>query len=298
MLSILIPTYNYSVFGLVKELSSQAQRLGITFEIRVLDDCSPNPSEENEQINAIANSYYQKLERNIGRSSIRNLLAKSAVYDTLLFLDADVEVLSEDFISNYLNALQPDTQIIYGGIVYQKEKPASDQILRWAYGNEREALRVEERQKDPHISFLTLNFIVRKNIFDLLSFNEEIPNLRHEDTLFALDAKKKEVSVAHIENPVRHLGLESSSVFLQKSIESVEALHLFIKEGLISAGETKLSGFAENLNRFGMSGIVFWLLKPFKKNMAKNLLSAKPSLLLFDLYRLTYYLELKSQKHV
>ena len=42
MLSILIPTYNYDTFQLVKELHNQALKEGIEFEIIVSDDASSN----------------------------------------------------------------------------------------------------------------------------------------------------------------------------------------------------------------------------------------------------------------
>ena len=51
MISILIPTYNYNVFPLVKEAHHQGEKAGIPFEILVYDDCSPNPVGENENIN-------------------------------------------------------------------------------------------------------------------------------------------------------------------------------------------------------------------------------------------------------
>ncbi|RMA56730.1 glycosyltransferase family 2 protein [Ulvibacter antarcticus] len=290
MLSILIPTYNYNVFPLAEKLAAQAEKLAITFEIVVFDDCSPKPPTENESINSLPNATYKILEKNIGRSAIRNLLAKTAAFDTLIFLDADTMLISEDYISDYLEALESTTQIIYGGIVYQSEMPPEDEILRWAYGNAREALPLEERLKKPHLSFLTLSFLIKKDVFKIMKFNEEIPNLRHEDTLFALDAKKNNIRVQHIDNPVMHLGLETSSVFLRKSNEAVEALRLFVKDGLIKAEETRLSQFADKINRLHLSGGVRWIYRSFRKKMEVNLLSSKPSLFVFDVYRLGYYL--------
>ena len=293
-LSILIPTYQYNVFPLVQSLHAQAEKFEIEFEICVFDDASPFPVAENEAINTLKEATYTILEKNIGRSAIRNLLAEKAAFDTLLFLDADTEVIRPNFIEAYIEAIQPDTQIIYGGIVYQEDPPPTDQMLRWQYGKEREALPVAERQKEPHLRFLTLNFLIKKSVFALLRFNEEIPNLRHEDTLFALDAKKQQINVQHIDNPVVHLGLESSEVFLRKSNESVDALQLFVKEGLINANETALSKKAEAIKN-GLSGhMVRWIYRTFKKRMEHNLLSKKPSLFIFDIYRLGYYLETKS----
>ncbi|MBT8261717.1 MAG: glycosyltransferase [Bacteroidia bacterium] len=290
-LSILIPTYEYDVYTLVERLHAQAMKAAFTFEISVLDDCSPNPPPANEKINSLAHCNYSQLPQNIGRSAIRNLLAEKATFDTLLFLDADTMIFRKDFIETYLDAIDADTQIIYGGIVYQKEVPPADEKLRWVYGNKREALPVSERIKQPHLRFLTLNFLIKKSVFSTLKFNEKIPNLRHEDTLFALDSKKKNIRVRHIDNPVVHLGLESSEVFLRKSNEAVDALKLFVQEGLINAEETSLSKKGEQIKGGIMGALVKLVYALFKKPMEKNLLSASPSLKIFDLYRLGYYLQ-------
>ncbi len=293
MISILIPTYNYNVLPLVTELHKQAENLKINFEVLVYDDCSPNPLIENEAINDLSYSKYAKLSANIGRSAIRNKLANDSKYENLLFLDADTQIVKKDFIDNYLQFIISETQIIYGGIIYQTNPPKKAELLRWIYGNKREALPVSERIKQPHLRFLTLNFLIKKSVFTELSFNEEIPNLRHEDTLFALDSKKKNINIQHIENPVIHLGLEDSSIFLRKSEESVQALKLFIEQGLIEAEETSLSKKAEQLKHLKLSFLAKWFYKIFSKQMKKNLLSSNPSLLIFDLYRLGYYCSIK-----
>jgi len=298
MLSILIPTYNYNIYPLVSKIYDQALKSGIVFEINVYDDFSTKYFFENEKINKLKWATFTKLKKNIGRSSIRNLLAKNATYNILLFLDADTMVIQNNFIQNYLNALNDTSQIIYGGICYQKDPPPSDEILRWVYGKKREALVVSERIKKPHLSFLTLNFLIKKEVFQKVEFNEKIPNLRHEDTLFALDSKKNRIKVLHIDNPVMHLGLEKSEVFLRKSNEAVDAIILFIKKGLINENEIKLTKKAEKIIQLRLDGLVIFVYKLFHNKMKKNLLSKKPSLFIFDLYRLGYYLQNKTFQNV
>jgi len=147
MLSVLIPTYNYNVQPLVANIQQQCKLANLAFEVLVLDDASKSFHQENEAINELEHCSYEILPQNIGRSAIRNLLAERACYDWLLFLDADVFPKSENFIETYLRAIQQDPkEVIYGGIVYQADKPANDQLLRWTYGNEREALAVEKRK--------------------------------------------------------------------------------------------------------------------------------------------------------
>ena len=293
MLSVLIPTYHYDTLKLVKDIHSQILETEIPFEILVFDDASKKPPENNIKINELQYAQYIVLKENLGRSAIRNLLAKTAKFDWLLFLDADTQINNAAFIFNYLQEIKEAShQIVYGGIQYQTTAPEKEERLRWIYGKKREALSLEERVKNPYLRFLTLNFLIKKSVFQVIQFNTDIPNLRHEDTLFALDARKNDISIKHIDNPVLHLGLESSKTFLLKSEESVEVLHQFISDNLLKPRDTKLSRMAEKLKRNQMTYPVLLMYKLFGKKMRTQLLSKSPSLFIFDVYRLGYYLSL------
>ena len=66
MLSILIPTYNYKVYDLVKELHSQIEFLSVPVEIIVIDDHSKHFRTENEAISELTQSQYTFSEKNNG----------------------------------------------------------------------------------------------------------------------------------------------------------------------------------------------------------------------------------------
>ncbi|WP_409417150.1 glycosyltransferase family 2 protein [Flavobacterium sp. PS2] len=293
MLSILIPVYNYDVCSLITELHKQCLQSGIEFEIICLDDASSQFLTENQKLNQLTNSSYAILDKNIGRSAIRNLLAQKANFEDLLFLDADTLPIHSNFITNYILQINKDEKVIYGGIQYQKEEPTKSEILRWIYGKSREALSVEKRQISPYLSLLTLNFLIKKSIFKKVFFNEEIPNLRHEDTLFSFELKQNKIEVIHIENPVYHLGIESSKTFLKKSEESVIGLKYLVDEKLIGVEYVKLSYYYQIVKKYKLSLFLEKLFLIFKSSLKKNLLSDNPSLFIFDLYRLGYYFTLK-----
>lgn len=295
MLSILIPTYNYNVLSLVHKLEKLANRENITFEIIVLDDASTDSISiyENQNINQLEHCSYYLLEKNIGRSCIRNLLAKKAKYNWLLFLDADTFPIHDNFISAYLPHLDQEEKVVYGGIRYQEEKPFNDKLLRWVYGNNREALSAEQRQKQPYLSLLTLNFAISKSVFSKVAFNESIPNLRHEDTLFSYDLSIEKVTVEHIENPVYHLGLESSEIFMKKSEESVVGLKYLTDNSLLSENYIRIAKMHYTIKHLGLLPIARLSFKIVKKSFNKNLLGGNPSLFIFDLYRLGYLCSLK-----
>lgn len=289
MLSILIPVYNYNVFTLVETLYNQAFKCNITFEIICLDDGSEAFLSENQKINQFKDSSYSVLDKNIGRSAIRNLLAQKATYDNLLFLDADTIPIHDNFLSNYISQINNNEKVVYGGILYEASKPLKEQFLRWVYGTQREALSTLERNKNPYLSFLTLNFLIKKSVFSQVNFNENIPNLRHEDTLFSYELMQYKIEIIHIENPVYHLGIEDSKTFLRKSEEAVVGLKNLVDSNLISSDYVRLSHYFLILKKYGLQSIIAFGFKISKPIFVKQLLNKKPSLLLFDIYRLGYY---------
>lgn len=295
MLSILIPTYNYNVFPLAKSLHTQCVEENIPFEIIALDDASNDTDlhKQNEQINSLSNSGYKILSKNIGRSAIRNLLAKQAKYDWLLFLDADTLPIDNRLISNYLPFLDNKGKVVYGGIKYQETAPEASLLLRWIYGNEREALPADKRVLSPYLSLLTLNFAIRKSVFEKVSFNETIPNLRHEDTLFSYELSQAKIKVEHIDNPVYHLGLDTSEIFLKKSEESVVGLKYLLDNNLLSPDYIKIAKVYCGIKKSGLKRLMAFFYKCTGGLFRKNLIGAKPSLFIFDLYRLGYLMTLK-----
>ncbi|QHI36346.1 hypothetical protein IMCC3317_17080 [Kordia antarctica] len=290
MLSILIPTYDYDISTLVEEIHSQLLKTEAVFEILCLDDHSTNLEtvKQNERINSFSNASYTVLPENIGRSRIRNLLAQKASYNWLLFLDADVIPVKKDFITKYIEAISDEKEVIYGGILYQEEKPKQENVLRWIYGKEREALNVKQREEAIYLRFLTLSFLIKKSVFHKVKFNEDIPNARHEDTLFANDLKHAEIHMTHIQNPVYHLGLDTSADFIRKSMESVEVLVIFLKNNLIEHDDILITKVFTRMKKFSLNHVLSSMYSWFGNRFEKNLLSNNPSMFIFDLYRLTY----------
>ena len=86
MISVLLPTYNYNVFPLVKEIHKQLTQSKIAFEIVCVDDASEEKFKKlNESINTLTFSSFIVLDKNVGRSKIRNLLVSYANFEWILF---------------------------------------------------------------------------------------------------------------------------------------------------------------------------------------------------------------------
>ena len=295
MLSILIPTYNYNVYNLVSTVQKQVEQTGIEYEIICLDDASNLISLENEKINTLPNSSYKKLESNIGRSKIRNLLAQKAKFDWLLYLDADVLPKKDTFISEYIPYMNNEEKIVNGGLLYREEKPEKEKLLRWVYGKKREALSAEVRQKNPYLSFLTLNFLIHKSVFKEVSFDESIPNFRHEDTLFSYNLMQKNIRIVHVDNPIYHLGLDTFKDAIQKEKESLTALKYLIDNILISVNYLKISKIFSVIKQYKLQSVISFFYKISQSLFLKNLSSNNPSLFIFDLYRLGYLCSIENK---
>ncbi|WP_353083827.1 glycosyltransferase [Flavobacterium sp.] len=294
MLSILIPTYKYTVYNLVCELKKQCDIAGIEYEIICQDDHSDSLMNiDNLKINHLENCTFISNSENLGRAKNRNLLAQKAKFPYLLFLDADTFPINKNFISNYILEINDVNKIVYGGIRYQEKQPPKEKLLRWVYGKKREALTVEQRNKNIYLSFLTLNFLIHKEVFITVSFNESIPNLRHEDTLFSYELMKNNISLKHIENPIYHFGIDNFDKALQKEHESLLALKNLLDNNLLPADYVKISRLYTIIENLKAKFLVVFTFKIVKPVLLKNISGANPSLLLFDIYRVGYICSIK-----
>ena len=164
MISILVPTYNYNIYALIQEVHKQLEAADIAYEIIVSDDHSSQYTEENKKTESLLHTTYITQEQNVGRTKNREILANTATYNWLLFLDADVLPATTSFIKNYVNAIQEDLDIIFGGISYQENPPSKDCYLRWYYGKHRESQSIKKRNQQPWF-VISQNLLIKKNVF-------------------------------------------------------------------------------------------------------------------------------------
>lgn len=286
MLSILIPTYNFNIVSLVKELHSQCTKLSIEFEIICYEDGSSlELINQNKPIKTLKNVIYKSLEKNIGRAAIRNLLSKEASHEYQIFMDCDSATVTNDYVKNYL--LNKDVApVIFGGRVYTEVPPKNPKkILRWIYGTKREVFSEKQRMLKPYKFFMTNNFLVKKEVITKFPFQENLIGYGHEDTVFAQDLKKEHIKVIHIENPLCHIGLENADEFLFKTINGVKNLAQLIKSNQIDE-DNKLFATYKNLKTFGLANLILFVLNFLNAFITSNLISKKPNLWLFDLFKL------------
>lgn len=222
MLSICIPAYHCNVDVLLRSLQKQLESLSDNVEILVCDDCSPSPVISNPhefpELRVIRNS------TNLGRASTRNVLVQASKGQALLFLDGDSEVISSNFVSDWLGIAQnPSIAVCYGGSVYQSEPPPPSHFLRWKVSTIRESKTLGERNKDGG-GFKTNNVLIRRCVFNKISFDEQLSGYGHEDTLFGFELLVKGYTVHQIDNPVRNALLDTNEAYLAKTEEAIQNL--------------------------------------------------------------------------
>ncbi len=286
MLSILIPTYNQNILKLVTELHRQAVEQFANFEIIVLEDGSTQNVEENKKANDLEFCKQVVLSLNIGRSAVRNKLAELAKYQHLLFIDCDAEVCSPYYIERYLSFCNEEC-IVIGGTAYSENETNPNYSLRLKYGRIREARSAKDREKN---NFATFNFLISKNIFNRIKFDENIRGYGHEDMLFGHQLHMEGYEFIQIENPLIHNGLDDNATFILKTEEATRNLFLLFKTGKYPflQNESKLLRSLSKIQKFGLTKIFAFKFDVLKSLMRNRLSVSSPSLLLYDLYKVLF----------
>ena len=299
MLSICIPIYNFDVNRLLEALNEQIKKMDVNVEIILIDDCS---EEEYKKVNLeiCKNHTYIELDENIGRAKIRNLFLKYAKYPNLLFLDCDSYIFIPDFLKRYQIEIEKNGfAVIFGGRVYEDKKPPRIQMLSWKYGVYKESKNALERSKTPNKSFMTNNFVIKREILEKIHFDERLTRYGHEDTLFGIALLQNQIEITHIENPVLNGDVETNAVYLKKTEEGIKNL-LFIEKNIneteLFKENVKLLDFYQHMKASHFLPFIDLLYLLFRKPIRFLLLKGLISLKLFDLYKLGYYSQLRKHQ--
>ena len=266
VLSVLIPVYRYDCSSLVAELRTQGDGLGVGYEILTADD---------EQLR-------------MGRARVRNWLAEQAKGEKLLFLDCDAAApTNPHFLADYLKASE-QAPVVVGGLYHADTLPSPDVSLRYRYEKAADRHRSAAiRQRHPYACFSTFSFLIDRELFLRIRFHEDCTEYGHEDTLFGAELEQRNVSVLHIDNPLRHDGLEPNDVFLDKSRTALRSLKRM--EPQLQDHSTLLRNYRK-MRRLKLTGLLSRLYKRFGGRWERRLTeSLRPSLFLFKLYKLAYY---------
>ena len=289
-LSILIPTYNDLCFTLVGDLRQQAEEAGIDYEILVGDDGSTDAEviEKNRKICKWPHCHYLIQIQNIGRAAIRNFLAKEAHHDWLLFIDSDMTIARVDYLSKYL--AMEGSEVVDGGVIIGDDADTLKGNLRYLYEKTSEQEHTaEKRQQHPYQDFHTANFLIRRDLMLAHPFDERFRHYGYEDVLFGKQLRAKGVKITHIDNPLGFSTFEENTQFILKTEEGLRTLHQFQSD---LRGYSRLLTLVEGIHLPIILSLIRCWHKLFGKWERKNLCGSHPSLRLFKLYKLGYYLKI------
>jgi glycosyltransferase involved in cell wall biosynthesis len=299
LLTICIPVFNYDVFKLVDCLNKEILTKTLNAEIILIDDNSDDVFNKINSELKFESAHIIWLKQNIGRAAIRNLFLEYASSDNLLFLDCDSEIFNNFFLENYANEIKKGYSVVCGGRIYPQQEPPGNRLLHWRYGVKRESKNFKIRNKQPYYSFMTNNFLIKRNIFHDIRFNENIRSYGHEDTLFGYELYKSKVGVRHIDSAVMHGYIETNKEFLAKSRSSIlnliQILHMIGYEKDFIESVTLLRIYFR-LEKIKLDGLFYLISTPLIKLITRLLQHNIVRLWMFDLLKLCLFVNFYKNK--
>lgn len=303
-LSILLPSYNNVCVSLVQVLQRQADALSgkldkpFRYEIIVADDGSTDAAciDANRVIGDMLHCRYLRMEQNVGRAQIRNVLISESRGDYVLLIDSDLFLCDDNYLYKYATST---ADVVYGGTRIGGEGFAmvdneanTENLkgnLRYIYEKKAEpSHRAAFRQLRPNQEISVCNLYARRDIIEAHPFDSRFKAYGYEDVLFGKRLAESGIEVTHIDNPVLINEFEPNSVFVKKTEEAILTLCRFEQD---LEGYSNLKTKVTTLGRY-IPLSLFRLWHRIMKNKEKrNLTGAKPSLLLFKLYKLGFFLE-------
>ena len=308
-LSILLPSYNNVCVSLVQVLQRQADALRgkldkpFRYEIIVADDGSTDAAcfDANRVIGDMLHCRYLRMEQNVGRAQIRNVLISESRGDYVLLLDSDLFLCDDNYLYKYATST---ADVVYGGtriggegLAMVDNEANTENLkgnLRYIYEKKAEpSHRAAFRQLRPNQEISVCNLYARRDIMEAHPFDSRFKAYGYEDVLFGKRLAESGIEVTHIDNPVLINEFEPNSVFVKKTEEAILTLCRFEQD---LEGYSNLKTKVSTLGRY-IPLSLFRLWHRIMKNKEKrNLTGSKPSLLLFKLYKLGFFLENRKVK--
>lgn len=308
-LSILLPSYNNVCVSLVQVLQRQADALRgkldkpFRYEIIVADDGSTDAAciDANRVIGDMLHCRYLRMEQNVGRAQIRNVLISESRGDYVLLIDSDLFLCDDNYLYKYATST---ADVVYGGtriggegLAMVDNEANTENLkgnLRYIYEKKAEpSHRAAFRQLRPNQEISVCNLYARRDIMEAHPFDSRFKAYGYEDVLFGKRLAESGIEVTHIDNPVLINEFESNSVFVKKTEEAILTLCRFEQD---LEGYSNLKTKVTSLGRY-IPLSLFRLWHRIMKNKEKrNLTGSKPSLLLFKLYKLGFFLENRKVK--
>lgn len=271
----------------MEALLAEYEQFNLPVEFILYDDGS---AEKYQTINKKyqhhpAVSYYTSNVNN-GRALARNKLSELAFGEYLLYIDCDSLPLRKNFLRAYCQ--NTNHCVVVGGRKYMPDCSRKFR-LHYKYGLKREISSLLERKAHPYKAFYSSNFMIKKSLFDHITFDERIKKYGHEDTVLGIQLKRKGIVVEQIENEVFHALLDADADFINKQKEAVENLVL------LSSDFPELKDISTLLKMVESSRFMIHFIPPFitatHKLVFRKICLASQSLFFLQLFKFTVAIE-------
>ena len=308
-LSILLPSYNNVCVSLVQALQRQADALWgkldkpFRYEIIVADDGSTDAAciDANRVIGDMLHCRYLRMEQNVGRAQIRNVLISESRGDYVLLIDSDLFLCDDNYLYKYATST---ADVVYGGtriggegLAMVDNEANTENLkgnLRYIYEKKAEpSHRAAFRLLRPNQEISVCNLYARRDIMEAHPFDSRFKAYGYEDVLFGKRLAESGIEVTHIDNPVLINEFEPNSVFVKKTEEAILTLCRFEQD---LEGYSNLKTKVTTLGRYIPLSLFRLWHRILKNKEKRNLTGPKPSLLLFKLYKLGFFLENRKVK--
>jgi hypothetical protein len=143
------------------------------------------------------------------------------------------------------------------------------------------------RQANRYQHFRSTNFMITRSAFEKCPFDERFTRSGYEDVLYGTMLKQQHINVVHIDNPVLMTKFENNPDYVTKIERSLQTLYTFRNE---LKGYSRLLTFVSGIHLSIVRDLIRLWHRLFRKAERRNLCGSRPSLWVFKLYRLGYYL--------
>ena len=280
-LSLLIPVYRDSCVSQVTALLRQCRDLNMPWEIVVVDDGSPSSFDAmNDEIGSMHGCRLIKRRKNVGRAAIRNFLAREALFDTLLYIDAGM-MPSEGFVATYVRYIGK-ADVVVGSLRVAKAIVDKSNLRCLNELKAERGYSVGKSNEHPYNNFHSGNFMAKSQVVLDNPFRENIKTYGYEDTLFGKGLAERRVSIVHIDNPLLFVRFETNERFLEKTEEAMRTLYDYRKE---LKGYSALLHLVDSLRRHHLLWITVWITRLTNAVVRRSLMGKHPSLFLYNVFR-------------
>lgn len=219
-ISVLAPFLRDDPDALIRQLDTEAAALNGQVELILMDD-GTNDAALTARLKATLNGLSLParlitLDANEGRAKGRNRLTTAARGQAFMFLDSDMKPDTPHFLQNWADLFAADAPAVaFGGFSLDQAPTDARFAVHRALSGASECVPAAERAKTPEKYVYTSNLLVRRDVFDLETFDPGFTGWGWEDVEWAMRVSKR-FQVIHIDNPATHMGLDTVADLARK----------------------------------------------------------------------------------